>query len=382
MKSKLGTIAAAIIAAILIVGGLGGYLISNHIKKEASLNQAMETLTLEADESLLNVEYGDSFDPASVITSHEGEMEISGEIDTKTPGDQTFTVTLSKEDQFHQTAKKVFTYTAHVADTKLPEIRFREESFVFETGSTFVSEANVESVIDPVDGPLEKAETLDKGKWIIEDDISLDTAGEYTVTVKAMDLNGNETSASYPVVIVEPVPQFGLIAGSPEYPYYIRINRALNTVTIYEMDDDGYYTLPAMAFVCSTGDATPLGTYNTTDKYRWRELFGNVYGQYATRIVDHILFHSVPYFTEDQSDLEYEEYNKLGTAASMGCIRLCVRDVKWIYDNCPSGTMVEIYDDFESPGPLGKPDSIIIDLNDERKGWDPTDPDPANPWRN
>lgn len=64
----------------------------------------------------------------------------------------------------------------------------------------------------------------------------------------------------------------------------------------------------------------------------------------------------------------------------MGCIRLCVRDVKWIYDNCPSGTMVEFYDDASNPEPSGKPVPITIDLNDNRKGWDPADPDPSNPW--
>ena len=380
MNKTLKSVIYSLIAAVFVIGAISGYFIWDHARKEASLNETLETLTLKADESLLDIEYGDSFDPASVLTSHEGDMKISGTVDPKTPGDQTFTVTLSKEDQFHQTAEKEFTFTAHVKDTKKPEIRFTEESFVFETGSTFTAAANVESVSDPVDGELEQAETLDKGKWIIEDDLVLDQAGEYTVTVKAMDRNGNESSASYTVTITDPVPDFGLIAGSPEYPYYIRINRALNTVTVYALDDDNYYTIPYMAFVCSTGDATPLGTYNTTAKYRWLSLFGNVYGQYATRIVGHILFHSVPYFTQDPADLEYEEYNKLGTAASMGCIRLCVRDVLWIYENCPVGTAVELYDDYDSPGPLGKPDSIIIDVNDERRGWDPTDPDPNNPW--
>ena len=52
----------------------------------------------------------------------------------------------------------------------------------------------------------------------------------------------------------------------------------------------------------------------------------------------------------------------------------------WVYENCPSGTTVEFYDDADNPGPLGKPDPVTIDLSDERAGWDPTDPDPANPW--
>ena len=59
---------------------------------------------------------------------------------------------------------------------------------------------------------------------------------------------------------------------------------------------------------------------------------------------------------------------------------MAVRDVKWIYDNCPAGTKVTIYDDAANPGPLGKPESIKIPVNSPNAGWDPTDTDPANPW--
>ncbi len=71
-----------------------------------------------------------------------------------------------------------------------------------------------------------------------------------------------------------------------------------------------------------------------------------------------------------------EEYNKLGQTASAGCVRLTVADTKWIYDNCPSGTVVVIYSS-PDPGPLGKPEAQQIPLD---CGWDPTDPDPDNPW--
>lgn len=38
-----------------------------------------------------------------------------------------------------------------------------------------------------------------------------------------------------------------------EFPYYIRVNRQQNVVTIYKMDDGGNYTIPIKAFICSTG---------------------------------------------------------------------------------------------------------------------------------
>lgn len=114
-------------------------------------------------------------------------------------------------------------------------------------------------------------------------------------------------------------------------------------------------------------------------KYRWRELLGHVYGQYAIRIYKGIMFHSVPYRRTRPNTLVAGEYNKLGENASHGCIRLCVRDVKWIYDTIPSKTTVEIYDS-EDPGPLGKPEIIPVPEEDERAGWDPTDTDPENPF--
>ncbi|MEA4971766.1 MAG: L,D-transpeptidase [Candidatus Metalachnospira sp.] len=162
--------------------------------------------------------------------------------------------------------------------------------------------------------------------------------------------------------------------------YILYVNCSQNVVTVYENDGYGEYK-PIKAFVCSVGEDTPSGTFKTSDKYTWRLLFGDVYGQYATRITGHILFHSVPYYTENKNDLEYEEYNKLGETASMGCIRLAVKDAKWIYDNCLSGTTVKIYKSNVAE-PMAKPAAIKINLsNTEKRGWDPTDPDPSNPWK-
>ena len=134
---------------------------------------------------------------------------------------------------------------------------------------------------------------------------------------------------------------------------------------------------------CSTGTATPhSGVYTIQGKWTWGALFGGVYGHYVTKIVGNILFHSVPYTSNNPASLEYWEYNKLGTSASMGCVRLAVQDSKWIFDNMPSGTPVEFYAD-ANPGPMGKPTPIRIDENNLKcRNWDPTDTDSNNPWIN
>ena len=169
--------------------------------------------------------------------------------------------------------------------------------------------------------------------------------------------------------------------GEEGYDYLLAVNRVGNCVTVFTKDADGNYTVPYFAMVASSGAATPVGSYHTIVNYRWRLLEGNVYGQYATRITGSILFHSVPYFSQSTSDLEYDEFNKLGTAASLGCIRLQVKDAKWIYDNCPIGTPTILYDDANCAGPLGRPDFTHIDTSIETlRGWDPTDPSTDNPW--
>lgn len=167
------------------------------------------------------------------------------------------------------------------------------------------------------------------------------------------------------------------------HDYCIAVNTSQNIVIVYGKDSSGQFTKPVKAFVASCGlSSTPTktGTYKTTDKYVWRALNGGVYGQYATRITGSYLFHSVPYYSQSKQRLETAEYNKLGSRASAGCVRLCVRDVKWIYDNYPTGTIVTLYADNNLQEPFVKPSPIRIPTNSPYAGWDPTDPDTRNPW--
>ena len=167
--------------------------------------------------------------------------------------------------------------------------------------------------------------------------------------------------------------------------YRLEVNCEQNVVNVYEKDENGEYKDCVKVMLCSVGSATPKsGTYSLK-KYggwEWKGLQGDVFGQYATQITGNILFHSVPYTKRgDNSSLEYWEYDKLGTPASLGCIRLTVKNAKWIYDNCASGTKVYFYKD-SNPGPLGKPSERKISGDSEVNGWDPTDPDSDNPWKN
>jgi len=101
-------------------------------------------------------------------------------------------------------------------------------------------------------------------------------------------------------------------------------------------------------------------------------LMGPCWGQWCMHLTDSILFHSV-YYNQPYNNrsLDVGAYNKLGTIASHGCVRLRAGDSKWIYDNCKVGTKVTIYDNAKDPGPFDKPKAQKLKYGHT---WDPTDP--------
>ncbi len=153
-------------------------------------------------------------------------------------------------------------------------------------------------------------------------------------------------------------------------PWSIRVNQTTNVVTIYRG------ATPIKAMLCSVGlgGATPTGTFSLSNKKHWQPLFGGVYGQYTSTITGNILFHSV-YYTKYRNDysLATAEYNKLGQAASHGCVRLSAGDAYYIYTNVPNGTPVTIFYGSAASDPLGKParSSYSIPWSGS---YDPTDP--------
>ena len=218
--------------------------------------------------------------------------------------------------------------------------------------------------VDEVDGnvPCEVIGTYDKNNL-----------GSYQVLIKASDLSGNISEKTININVVE----------REKLKYYTEIIRNQNTVIVYELDENKEYTKIARVIPCSTGRGgrTPTGVFYSKKGNPWGSLMGGVYGQYYTVITGDILFHSVPYLSMSKDNLKWYEYNKLGSDASAGCVRLTVEDAKWIYDNCPNGMKIKIYDG-DLPDGVVKPSTIILDENNPLKGWDPTDPDPSNPWHN
>lgn len=156
-------------------------------------------------------------------------------------------------------------------------------------------------------------------------------------------------------------------------PYLLKINKEMNCLTVYAKDGENGFIIPVKAFLTSVGDDTPVGTFRTPEKYRWRLMIHDLYTQYATRLHPGmpILLHSIIYDRPDPFSVWASTYNNLGIARSAGCIRLATADSKWIYDNCAVGTTIVVYNS-PDPGPFERP-TILYEIPFEQT-WDPTDP--------
>ena len=161
----------------------------------------------------------------------------------------------------------------------------------------------------------------------------------------------------------------GYVTFSQSSQKVLRVNRKNCVVTVYENN------VPVKAITCSVGRAdspTPVGTFSIITHEYWTVLDGPSLGQYCSRLSNpNYLFHSVPMHTTVRNPYKVEAsyYNRLGSPASAGCIRVSVADAKWIFYNCPVGSTVVISDN--EPMPLGKPATIKMAANSI--GKDPTD---------
>ncbi len=155
-------------------------------------------------------------------------------------------------------------------------------------------------------------------------------------------------------------------------PYLIKINKEMNCMTIYAQDGGNGYIIPVKSFLTSVGDDTPVGTFKTPEKYRWRLMIHDVYTQYATRLGAGlpILIHSIIYDAANPMTVWASTYNNMGIARSAGCIRLVSGDAKWVYDHCTLGTTVQVYNSSVA-GPFERP-TIAAEIPFEQT-WDPSD---------
>ncbi len=126
---------------------------------------------------------------------------------------------------------------------------------------------------------------------------------------------------------------------TPSGPYNVLVDKGTQKVAIFNGE-----TL-VKEFVCSTGTdetPTPSGRFLIGSKGPVFYPSDNSQCFFWTRLDNNYLFHSAIY---DRNGYAVKsEYDKLGSKASHGCIRLPYYDAKWIQDYVPYGTLVTIKD--------------------------------------
>lgn len=154
--------------------------------------------------------------------------------------------------------------------------------------------------------------------------------------------------------------------------YKLEISKSRNVVVAYQKVNGKWKYKRTMLCSVGTSGKTPSGTFKLKGYHRWGYLMGPCWGQYCRVITGSYWFHSVPYHRHSKSSQKIKEFNKLGRAASHGCVRLATIDAKWVYKNCKRGTKVKIARKVRVP--KGRPPKFK-----STRGWDPTDPDKRNP---
>lgn len=149
------------------------------------------------------------------------------------------------------------------------------------------------------------------------------------------------------------------------------------------LDQDGKSEL-VRVFPCSSGHVsghTPIGTFALGMKTVESWLFDGALAQYGGQISGNILFHSLPSYDGSlKQGLKLSDLNAMGQPASHGCVRLFCMDAKWLYENCPSGTTVEVVAERREQE-MTMPAAVhYLRLKEGAPTWDPSDPDPDNPY--
>lgn len=164
---------------------------------------------------------------------------------------------------------------------------------------------------------------------------------------------------------------------TPEFPYYLYAEKGSYTLTIYEMDEFGEYTKVYKTYrISHGGNKTPTGIFTLGEKERWHNFPDGGTVQYATHYHARLYIHSPLYAEENAGKLwprYYDGDHGIGGSNTGGCLRMVTEASRFIYENCPVGTTLEIVN--------GSPRNTTSDPVPDRNGKriDPTDVNMISP---
>lgn len=180
----------------------------------------------------------------------------------------------------------------------------------------------------------------------------------------------------------------------PRYYSHIAVFLDRQIVALYHTPEDGDPE-QVVAFFCSTGEA---GTPTPKPKDKGLSYFKigrrspvylkwwSCFVRYPTQFYGEYFFHSIPYELTgsdwlDKARMKTYAYRELGKKAlSHGCVRLSLRDAKYIWENAYQDMPVYVHDsskghELKTPVPLPPVYNSSV-----YAGWDPTDPE--GPYKN
>ena len=156
--------------------------------------------------------------------------------------------------------------------------------------------------------------------------------------------------------------------------YKIVVDLTNQICTVYGVYSDSKLK-PLMSEWVSTarkGKTTPLGNFKIQGasggrkaKLRTAKMYsGKSYAEYLCRFYKGKCMHTVPYKKRNKSGyVNKDEFNKLGTPRSAGCVRMPYKMAKFIYEKCPVGTPVTVLKGKKGEYPMGKPKKYTATSN-------------------
>lgn len=119
------------------------------------------------------------------------------------------------------------------------------------------------------------------------------------------------------------------------------------------------------------GFSTPTGNFKIQAasggrkaKLRTAKLSGGTYGEFLCRFHGGKCMHTVPWKARNTKGYVYKgQFNKLGTRASGGCVRMPYKLARYIYEKCPVGTPVKVFNGKAGVYPMGKPKKYTATKN-------------------
>ena len=174
---------------ILILGIIGYGIFCNFIYSR---------MDIKVDEDKV-IEYGEEkYNLKDFILDSNGDVVEIGDIDTTKVGKQDVKVTLTK----YNLSKDVI-FSVNVVDKVAPVIELKNSDITIKEGESLDLLENIASVKDAVDGDIGYSDKEDKNSYTINGSFDNNSAGNYTLEVKAVDKSNNVSVTTFNVKVEE-----------------------------------------------------------------------------------------------------------------------------------------------------------------------------------